>query len=375
KNPVHFSPEHHFVLDLKPYFIYPDILNSKSQVLKIKTKEHRLVSCPGKKNKFKDGEQKLKSLFCKLGKLVLQDKESIAEDINCKRRPMGSIRHTNIKCHGTKDGVFHVIGWKIDTNWFIPQIIVCWDGTRETTLFTKHIIHGQYLKNRVPSPGRPNFKREEFYSENIGEFYTHKFQENTFKFLLGRVSNIPGSRRYYFARGHLAPDADFVNPSEQDETYFYSNAIPQLQSFNNGNWKKVENSLRDLAMEKNRSLVVYSGTFGILTLKDERGKDVPIYLCPEKHLYPIPLIIWKVVHDPVAKEAVTILGLNTMTNEADKREAFFDTCDNICDQILWLEIDEEKDFRKGSILCCSWNQFKTNVAPLEDLGRPKLLKI
>lgn len=95
----------------------------------------------------------------------------------------------------------------------------------------------RYLKNRVPSPGRPNFKRGKLYSENIGVFYTHKFQERSFKSLLGRVSKIPGSRSYYFARGHLAPDADFVNPAEQDETYFYSNAIPQLQSFNNGNWK------------------------------------------------------------------------------------------------------------------------------------------
>lgn len=44
-------------------------------------------------------------------------------------------------------------------------------------------------------------------------------------------------KQYYFAKGHLAPDADFVTEAEQDATYYYINAVPQWQAFNNGNWK------------------------------------------------------------------------------------------------------------------------------------------
>ncbi len=44
-------------------------------------------------------------------------------------------------------------------------------------------------------------------------------------------------KKDYMARGHLAPDADFVYESFQDATYYYFNAAPQWQSINNGNWK------------------------------------------------------------------------------------------------------------------------------------------
>ena len=37
----------------------------------------------------------------------------------------------------------------------------------------------------------------------------------------------------YFARGHLSPDAAFIEGAEQDATYFFFNAAPQFQSFNN----------------------------------------------------------------------------------------------------------------------------------------------
>ena len=37
----------------------------------------------------------------------------------------------------------------------------------------------------------------------------------------------------YFARGHLSPDAAFIEGAEQDATYFFFNVAPQFQSFNN----------------------------------------------------------------------------------------------------------------------------------------------
>ena len=51
----------------------------------------------------------------------------------------------------------------------------------------------------------------------------------------------------YFAKGHLSPDAAFIEGAEQDATYFFFNVAPQFQSFNNGNWKALEYSTRDLA--------------------------------------------------------------------------------------------------------------------------------
>ena len=58
----------------------------------------------------------------------------------------------------------------------------------------------------------------------------------------------PGSSTStYLARGHLSPDADFVWDALQNATYYFINAAPQFQSFNNGNWKALEGAVRDYA--------------------------------------------------------------------------------------------------------------------------------
>lgn len=51
----------------------------------------------------------------------------------------------------------------------------------------------------------------------------------------------------YFAKGHLSPDAAFIEGAEQDATYFFFNVAPQFQSFNNGNWKALEYVTREMA--------------------------------------------------------------------------------------------------------------------------------
>ena len=51
----------------------------------------------------------------------------------------------------------------------------------------------------------------------------------------------------YIARGHLAPNADFMNYAWQDATFTYIDVAPQWASFNGGNWLDVENGIRYLA--------------------------------------------------------------------------------------------------------------------------------
>lgn len=55
------------------------------------------------------------------------------------------------------------------------------------------------------------------------------------------------SGTHYFARGHLAPDAAFVYDTLQDATYYFANVAPQWQSFNNGNWRQLEEMGRHYA--------------------------------------------------------------------------------------------------------------------------------
>ncbi len=62
-----------------------------------------------------------------------------------------------------------------------------------------------------------------------------------------------------FDRGHLAPAAD-MKWSEQamDESFYFSNMSPQVPSFNRGIWKKLEEKVRDWALQYD-SLLVLTG--------------------------------------------------------------------------------------------------------------------
>lgn len=86
--------------------------------------------------------------------------------------------------------------------------------------------------------------------------YSKNSQVEAMKQLLGTDNTLPNgdmiidsssSGTNYFAKGHLSPDAAFIEGAEQDATYFYFNVAPQFQSFNNGNWKALEYATRDWA--------------------------------------------------------------------------------------------------------------------------------
>lgn len=44
----------------------------------------------------------------------------------------------------------------------------------------------------------------------------------------------------YLARGHLAAKTDFIYATGQRATFYFINAAPQWQPFNNGNWNWLE---------------------------------------------------------------------------------------------------------------------------------------
>ena len=80
-----------------------------------------------------------------------------------------------------------------------------------------------------------------------------------------------------FDRGHLAPAADMKwNETAMSESFLLSNMSPQRPSFNRGVWRKLEEQVRDWALEKD-SLYVISGPVleNMDTLIGESGVGVP----------------------------------------------------------------------------------------------------
>jgi len=60
-----------------------------------------------------------------------------------------------------------------------------------------------------------------------------------------------------YDRGHLCPAADMkLNPVSMNESFYMSNMSPQAPSFNRGIWSKLEDKVRDWALQKNGLYVV-----------------------------------------------------------------------------------------------------------------------
>ena len=62
-----------------------------------------------------------------------------------------------------------------------------------------------------------------------------------------------------YDRGHLCPAADMkLNLVSMNESFYMSNMSPQVPSFNRGIWSKLEDKIRDWALEK-KGLYVVTG--------------------------------------------------------------------------------------------------------------------
>lgn len=60
-----------------------------------------------------------------------------------------------------------------------------------------------------------------------------------------------------YDRGHLAPAADMAwSETAMQESFYYSNMSPQVPSFNRGIWKKLEEQVRDWALQFDEVYVV-----------------------------------------------------------------------------------------------------------------------
>ncbi len=86
-------------------------------------------------------------------------------------------------------------------------------------------------------------------------------QKRSSKFLADPLlSNPVGPGSYAksgYDRGHLCPAADMkLNNTSMNESFYMSNMSPQTPSFNRGIWAKLEDKVRDWALQKNGVYVV-----------------------------------------------------------------------------------------------------------------------
>lgn len=286
---------------------------------------------------------------------------------------------TTIKCdrsssiqlenHGTGDDGYIKIAVRFKSLQLPPAIVLYFDYTSKITVFSQYYIVAT-VKGQTNCWQSSYFSEGGYYEDihdKLNQIYTRTEQQTTINALLGLPSTSEkyinkSSGELYLARGHLAANCDFVYEAQQKATYYYVNAVPQWQSFNNGNWKKMESDLRSYAGRNGLHLFVVAGTFGVLELPHERThKLTKLYLStrsPGRKVVPVPKFMFKLAFDLKGARGAVFIGMN---NPYQSHVEFI--CADKSDRMRWLKWDKGNG-TKGFSYACEISDFKRVVRDL-----------
>lgn len=120
---------------------------------------------------------------------------------------------------------------------------------------------------------------------------------------------------------------------------------------------------KDISSLRLKNIDLYTGTHGVLALKNSEGVQVEMFLKENK--FPVPKYIWFVVRTEQKAVAFAIL------NRATTSEKDFSFCTSKCEEITWItNLLENKNYRRvesGYVLCCEFNEFKRTVSEMPNL--------
>uniref|UniRef100_A0A6A7G4Z5 DNA/RNA non-specific endonuclease n=1 Tax=Hirondellea gigas TaxID=1518452 RepID=A0A6A7G4Z5_9CRUS len=304
--------------------------------------------------------------------LTVDGEDYSLSELGCAKRPRETLMKDLGSCGGSI-GTEHAIGFDVVGYDFYELVRVCFDPEEEANLYSTHTIRGAYEAASDSNPDRPSFKSDSgFYSVSVSTCYEQKTQIALMEDILGDSSVIDVNSNLYFARGHLAPDADFVTEQERDATYYYINVAPQWQTFNNGNWKMLEFDVRELSSVRGSDLTVWTGTWKVLEMDDINNNGVDIYLglSEGESVVPAPAVMWKVVYDPATNEGAAVVGVNY-----PYLTSFPDTIcgsESFCSELLWLSFNQE-NLESGAMYCCTVQELLDAVPYAPDLGDADIL--
>lgn len=267
--------------------------------------------------------------------------------------------------------VTHIeIGFVVDAQRFLWTMDNCHDEQLESTLFS---YHRQSPENGgfQRSIQRPTFTGGNFFhGRNVDRLYTGNVQRQTIAGIIGagRVAQLwDDSQNWFLARGHLAARSDFIYAPEQRSTFYLMNAAPQWHSFNSGNWERIETSVQTFLTRRNINALLYTGTWGVQRLADERGDEQELFLSFDRNgrgRIPVPMFYYKVVIGERSGRGIVFVGVNNPhATVAEVRAGKYRLCADVSDQVDWVDW-ERANMSMGYSYACEVNEFARAVGHL-----------
>ncbi|KAJ8913414.1 hypothetical protein NQ315_017157 [Exocentrus adspersus] len=347
-----------------------------------------LLSCPNSHLIVESGNTKRnltenETATCVSGKQFrVQNTTTIFANITCLQYPYHVARLTNQTCeHGNQE---------IEVGFFILQtyvrhVSICFDKKQHASLYSYFRLTPT-IQGRQSGFPRPSWINGNFYSFGSNSSNT---DANSLLILANQIATISKLIGYnsttsnpyvnntadlYLARGHLTAKADFVYGSQQRLTFHMVNAMPQWQTFNGINWAYLEADVRNLAINYNLTLQVYTGTYGVMSLPHVvTNQSVKIYLYNDNsgnQEFPVPLLYWKFVYEPVQQAGIVLVGVNNpyIVNVSDAI-----ICTDVYDTINWTTTFSRNDILNGYMYGCDPDELRKTITYIPKVTVKSLL--
>lgn len=328
-----------------------------------------------------------KSAIIKCVEGIIFDLDGIPIPIDlftCKNWPKLTLIKTDFKCYNRANIIF--TGFKVDERWF-HMYTSCHDNIIEQNYYSSHIITPIAVGGASRSSGLASWSQDNFYpGKNVHTIYRKDKVFDTITrilrsgYLANQIVKVDNRSQHFLSRGHLAANSDFVFANEQRATFYFTNAAPQFQTFNNGNWKYLENDVRQLAADRDIKLEVYTGTFGIEQFYDKNNVLTSIYL--DYHLdrnnggasirlIPVPKVFYKVLVNPLTRRGVAFVGVNNpyLSRKELERQNYLVCRTNLIRTITYITFNPYRQ-DLGYIQACAVSDFVRHVPHLTNVIGP-----
>lgn len=285
------------------------------------------------------------------------------------RRRAGTVRCFN-------QGTIVDVGFTVGTR-FLRVFTSCHDTRTEENYYTEYSFTPA-SDGQERGVVRPAWAQGDFFpGKNVDLIHTRNNQRRTIATILDSTS---AAARFieepdsdvFLARGHMAAMTDFISANEQRSTFFFVNSAPQWQTFNGFNWVSVEISSRRLAADRNINLNVYTGTFGITQLRDDRNINRQIFIDGPRRQIPVPMLYYKILVNPANQAGVVLIGVNNPHLTLNEILANYVICNDVSHRISYVTW-QRTNLRRGYGYACEVPDFLRRVPHIPGLTVRSLL--
>lgn len=290
------------------------------------------------------------------------------KDLACKSWPGFKAIKTGGTCNG---GIVIRVGFEITSSRFAEQMQICFNEQEEVTRYTRHQLFpgSNYYETGVD---RITFQTAGYFNgKNVDKLYTQAVQLETINKDLGGDADkyFDMSTNVFLARGHLGAKADFDYAPEQRATFLFINAAPQWQTFNAGNWARVEDGLRAWVSKNKMNVNCYTGVYGVTTLPNKQGVETPLYLARDANnngLIPVPKLYFRVVIEPSTHRGIVFVGVNNPHLSEEQIKKDYVICNDVSDRVTYINW-KKTDIKAGWSYACEVADFLKTVKHLPAL--------